>query len=226
MSLEDAFRATEILLALAFLQQSLEHLCGATRDRWIFLLRTGLCLMLVSGINSALALAGLVGLSALIVWRFQGSYNGGSDRMGLLILWCLSLAQAMPTVLWQERVLGYLAGQLILSYFISGKVKLTNPAWRNGQALSDVFAFSAYPVSKDLRRLSDLPRVLWVASWSVILFELAFPLALLGQKLLIVALILAAIFHLANAFLFGLNRFFWTWIAAYPSILWLQARVM
>ena len=29
----------------------------------------------------------------------------------------------------------------------------------------------------------------------------------------------------ANACLFGLNRF-WIWICAYPSILWLQQRVM
>ena len=43
---------------------------------------------------------------------------------------------------------------------------------------------------------------------------------------LIAALAVAALFHFANACLFGLNRFFWIWIAAYPSILWLNERVM
>ena len=38
-------------------------------------------------------------------------------------------------------------------------------------------------------------------------------------------LAVAATFHLANACLFGLNRFFWTWLAVYPAILWLQDRL-
>ena len=57
-------------------------------------------------------------------------------------------------------------------------------------------------------------------------FELLFPLSFLNPSLLIVALILAAGFHVANACLFGLNRFVWFWIASYPSILWLQGRVL
>ena len=57
------------------------------------------------------------------------------------------------------------------------------------------------------------------------LFELLFPLSLLTASSLYVALVIAASFHLANACLFGLNRFFWIWIAAYPSLLWLQQRV-
>ena len=57
------------------------------------------------------------------------------------------------------------------------------------------------------------------------LFELAFPLALASLATLALALVGAACFHLANAFLFGLNRFFWTWIAAYPSLIWLQERI-
>jgi hypothetical protein len=40
------------------------------------------------------------------------------------------------------------------------------------------------------------------------------------------ALGIAVLFHLANACLFGLNRFVWVWIAAYPAILWLQSRLL
>jgi hypothetical protein len=36
--------------------------------------------------------------------------------------------------------------QLVLSYFISGWVKVVNGDWRSGAALRDVFLFSAYPV--------------------------------------------------------------------------------
>jgi hypothetical protein len=62
-------------------------------------------------------------------------------------------------------------------------------------------------------------------SWAVMLFEIAFPLTLISQPTLMVGLALAAVFHLANACLFGLNRFFWTWLAVYPAIVWLQGRV-
>ena len=42
---------------------------------------------------------------------------------------------------------------------------------------------------------------------------------------LVIGLSFATLFHFANACLFGLNRFFWIWLAAYPSLLWLQQRV-
>ncbi|KAG1713593.1 hypothetical protein GQR58_002058 [Nymphon striatum] len=188
MTFEAAVRATEVLLALALIQQSVEHLVWARRDAWLFGARIVLCIVLLSGGLTGLALIALLGLNCIILYRFQGPYNGGSDRMGGLILFCLTLTQLMPDPHWQERVFGYLGIQLVLSYFISGKVKLCNRDWRNGRALSDVFAFSAYPVSQDLRALSGRTRLLWAASWAVILFEVFFPLALMSQVTLVVAL--------------------------------------
>ncbi|MCJ8309163.1 MAG: HTTM domain-containing protein [Rhizobiaceae bacterium] len=222
MTFETAVRATEILLALAFVQQSLEHLKTSTDIRWLFLLRILACLALLSGLASIPALVTLALISLVMLHRFQGPYNGGSDRMSLLILWCLLLAQITPSPLWQIVAFAYLAAQLTLSYFISGWVKLLNPEWRSGRALRDVFQFSAYPVSENLRAFSNRPTLCWTMSWAVILFELLLPLSLLHQNLLIAALGIAALFHLANACLFGLNRFFWIWLAAYPSLLWFQ----
>jgi hypothetical protein len=113
----------------------------------------------------------------------------------------------------------------VLSYFIAGWVKIVNPQWRDGRALQDVFRFSAYPVSEDLRNWADRPRLLCLMSWAVMLFELLFPVTLLTQTSLIIGLAIAAMFHFANACLFGFNRFFWIWLAAYPSLLWLQQRI-
>jgi len=226
MTLEAAARLTEILLALALIQQSLEHLRGFRDERVLFGARIALCLLVIAGVASPWPLVGLAGLSLLILHRFQGPYNGGSDRMGLLALWCLTLSRLTPVPQWKELAFGYLGVQLVLSYFISGGVKVVNPDWRTGRALRDVFQFSAYPVSEALRRWADRPRVLLAMSWAVILFELAFPLTLLSRPTLIAGLVVAAAFHLANACLFGLNRFFWTWLATYPAILWLQARLV
>jgi hypothetical protein len=225
MTLQAAARLTEILLALAFLQQGAEHLRGFRDERVLFLIRAVLCVLVILGVAAPWPLVGLALLSLVILQRFQGPYNGGSDRMGLLALWCLALSRLMPTLQTKEAFFGYLGVQLVLSYFISGGVKIVNPDWRSGRALRDVFQFSAYPVSEALRRWAGRPRVLSAMSWAVILFELAFPLTLLSRPTLVVGLAIAATFHLANACLFGLNRFFWTWLAMYPAILWLQARV-
>lgn len=226
MILSDAIRLTQALLALALLQQSLEHLRGFRDERLLFLARAVLCVLMLLGVASPWPLAAMAALSLLILHRFQGPYNGGSDRMGLLALWCLTLASLAPSTPLKELFFGYLGAQLVLSYFISGWVKVVNPEWRSGRALRDVFQFSAYPVAESLRALAERPRLLTVMSWAVMGFELVFPLAMLTKPTLIAALVVAGTFHLANACLFGLNRFFWTWLSVYPAILWLQGRLI
>lgn len=226
MEFDTALRLTEVLLGLAMAQQSAEHLTGSRADRWLFGLRLVLCGLLVAGLYPIPVLGALCALALMLLHRFQGPYNGGADKMTLLILTCLTLARTLPDPAWQELALAYLAVQVVLSYVVSGWIKLVNPDWRSGRALVDVFAFSAYPVSQSLRGWADRPRALWVASWGVIGFELAFPLGLLHPGLLVVALSIAALFHLANAFVFGLNRFFWIWLCAYPSLIWFQGRAI
>lgn len=225
MSLDLAIRLTEILLGLAFIQQSIEHLSATREEQVLFFPRLVLSVFLVIGFQTQWASLLLVLLGLFILKRFQGPYNGGSDRMSLLILCSLCLALFMPTRQGQELVFGYLALQLVLSYFVSGWVKITNPDWRSGQALCDVLRYSAYPASESFRPLADHSRLIWMMSWAVMLFELFFPLTLITQPTLIMGLILAATFHFVNACLFGLNRFIWIWLAAYPSILWLQDRI-
>ena len=226
MTLDAAVRLTEILLALALIQQGLEHMAGDRRERWLFAARTLLCVLVIAGLARPWPLVAMGGVSLLILTRFQGPYNGGSDRMGLLALWTLIAAQLLPTQAAREIAFGYLGLQLTLSYAVAGGVKLINPDWRSGRALSDVFRFSAYPVSEAQRVWADRPRAMQALAWAVIALELAFPISLITRPTLIAALTLAGLFHLANACLFGLNRFFWTWLAVYPAILWLQDRVL
>ncbi len=226
MNFDDAIRLTEVLLGFAFAQQSIEHFKSFADEQRLFIPRFILSVLLIIGFQTAWVALLLFVLGLAILHRFQGPYNGGSDRMSLLILFCLCLVYFAPTQRWQEIAFGYLALQLVFSYFFSGWVKIINPEWRNGRALCDVFQFSVYPVSESLRRWWESPRVLFVMAWGVMVFELIFPLLLLSHTSLIVALIIAASFHFANACLFGLNRFFWIWMAAYPSILWFQLRFL
>lgn len=223
ISLDETIRWIELLLSFALAQQSLEYLSRG--DRLIFLPRLGLCLLLALGLGGAWVVWGLWGIGLAMLWRFQGPYNGGSDKMTLLILTCLSLAYLAPSAYWQEMAVSYLAIQLVLSYFVSGWIKVINPEWQHGRALRDVFRFSAYPVSESLRSWADRPKLLLVMGWAVMVFELVFPLSLLHPVALKLALLCAAGFHFSNACFFGLNRFFWIWLCAYPALIWFQDRI-
>jgi hypothetical protein len=225
VTLELAVRWAEIILGFAIFQQSLELLRGLSWEKKLALVRAPLAILLMAGFQPLFVELVLLGTAAVLISRYRGPYNGGSDTMTVLVLVCLCLSHLAPSRYWQGIALGYLAVQLMLSYFQSGWVKVVNPQWRNGSALQQVFALSAYPVSERVRLWAQRPRVLWVMSWAIIVFELLFPLALLNQTILIVALCIAALFHLANACLFGLNRFFWIWPAAYPVMIWFQARI-
>lgn len=225
MGLIDAIRLTEILLSIALIQQSLEHVFGLPDERPHYLLRLGLSLLLLSGVQPHWASVALLLNALFILGRFQGPYNGGSDLMSSLLIFCLCLVHWMPGPQWQEYVFGYLALQVVFSYFKAGWAKVVYPDWRSGQALRDVFVFSAYPVSEATREWAARPRLLWAMSWGVMLFELLFPLALLSRPMLFAGLAVAFGFHAATFVLFGFNRFVWVWAAGFPSVVWLQARI-
>lgn len=226
MTLDCALRLSEVLLALALVQQGIEHLRLGLHENRLAVARLLGAITLLSGISNCYALGGLMAVGLLSLRRFHGPYNGGSDLMTLVATLSLWLAEMAPTAQWRAAALGYLAIQLTLSYAQSGWVKIINPAWRSGQALVDVFAFTAYPVSEHTRRWARYPRLLRIMSWAIFGFELAFPFALIHWVSLLLALFVAAVFHLANACLFGLNRFFWIWLSAYPSIIWWQLTQM
>lgn len=209
MSFDEALRWTELLGGCALLQQSLEHWAGPRAERRRFMVRAALALALAAGVEPGYSALLLVVLGALGLRRFDGPYNGGADRMSLLLLCCVAGATLAPTPLLAEASLAYLAAQLVICYFVAGWVKLVNPDWRSGRALADVFACSAYPVSTGLRELARHPRLMRAAARAIVAFELLFPLALLDRAALAVACGLAVLFHTANACLFGLNRFLW-----------------
>lgn len=225
MTLELAVRLTEILLGLAFFQQSLEFLRAAGVEQKLGLLRALLSFLLMLGVFPLVICSLLVVTSFVLIQRFHGPYNGGSDTMSMLVLLGVWLSYLAPSRMWQEIALGYVVLQLVWSYFQAGVVKLVNPEWRSGKALYEVFALTAYPVSESVRGLAKKRQLLLSASWCVIVAELLFPLAFLSQTTLIMALVCAGFFHLANAILFGLNRFVLAWLSAYPLVLWFQQRL-
>ena len=124
MSFEYAVRLTEIIMGFAFCLQSLEHILikkastgSISFERALFFVRLILSLLLIIGIEQAWMLALLFIVALINLHRYQGPYNGGADRMSLLILISLCLVYFLPQQQWREMAFAYLAVQLILSYF-------------------------------------------------------------------------------------------------------------
>lgn len=159
-------------------------------------------------------------LHVLTLLRWLGTFNGGSDYMGLMLLWLVSLG------LWRQGVMAkvcvyYMAFQLCLSYFKAGYVKVLNRSWRKGRALLEFLSSPIYERSFRLEKLVSGKTLGLAACWSVMIYELTFPIAVFNRNLALVYMICGCAFHLVNAYVFGLNRFFFAWIAAYPALFYL-----
>jgi hypothetical protein len=157
----------------------------------------------------------------LVCVRFRGTFNGGSDAMTVVILLALSVAAAGQGRRSVAIVcLGYVAVQATLSYLIAGIAKLKESQWRNGSALRRLFDSTQYVIPDLVRRCLARPAPCAVACWLVIAFECSFPLLWLGTQLCLSILVCGALFHLSNAAVLGLNRFFFAWLASYPALLY------
>lgn len=173
--------------------------------------------------------------SLVVSIRFRGTYNGGSDAMLVVVLLALALVRTAPpsNELAADRLSGgaptselaaaglaYATAQLVLSYFIAGITKLRDRAWRSGRAVPLLVRLPQYRVPPRAAAVLSRPVIARLATWSVLAFECSAPLAFAHPTICHALLICGAGFHLANAIVFGLNRFLWTWLAAYPALLY------
>jgi hypothetical protein len=163
----------------------------------------------------------------LILIRWRGAFNGGSDFMTLVVLTGLLISQVVGAfgnvqLGWQAGF-WYIAIQSITSYFMSGSVKLLRREWRNGSAMTIFLNGAIYgPLSA-----THLLRNKWLAllgSWGFIVWEILFPFSLLDPRLAVLLCAVAALFHFLVFWFFGLNRFFWAWLCAFPAIMWCSAQ--
>jgi hypothetical protein len=165
------------------------------------------------------------GTSLLVNVRLRGPWNGGSDHMLFIVVTAIALAElgrAREVVV--QGAVAWVGVQAILSYTIAGLAKLRSAAWRRGTALPGLLGIPAYGVPAGMKALVAQPGWARLGAWGVLAFECAFPLVLLGPRVALAGVAVAAFFHLGNAWTFGLNRFLLTWAATWPAILWIAER--
>lgn len=195
------------------------------RFRALFVLRLALGLGLAAcGIfaylSPPLLLAAL--LSSLLVAYRAGPGQDGSFQLRILILCVLFTCSISPRDSLSFQVgLYFLSAQLILSYLLAGIAKIRGHAWRDGTALVGIFGTVYHGVGWVHRLLSGRQGLSKALSWFVIGFEILFPLILTGQGwLVLVLLAVTTLFHLSTSFLMGLNGFFLSFAAAYPTLIY------
>ncbi|MEY3666079.1 MAG: hypothetical protein RLZZ153_2261 [Pseudomonadota bacterium] len=222
-----AAQRTELPAWPAWLRPFLDALLSST-SRYAGLLIAQLCLALAL-MAGQIALAGSLALFAcalLLLFRWRGAFNGGSDFMTLVALSGLLLGHILALIfdsqLGWRAALWYVALQSLSSYFVSGWVKLMHPGWRSGAALPVFLNTGVYgplPLSSPFRH----PLVARICAWAFTIWEGLFPLALLDVRLAVLFCAVAALFHGLVFWFFGLNRFFWAWLATFPAILYVAS---
>ena len=205
----------------------LDHLFEDRIYKGLLWLRGLLCVVLMAGHAELGVSLTLFALAVLLLLRWRGAFNGGSDFMSLVGLTGLLLAHGLDNFTGQAEAWGiafwYVTLQSLGSYFVSGWIKFMRPEWRSGLALT-VFLDQAVHGPLPGKSLFRSPRVARICSWSFILWEGLFPLALWSLPVAAVFCAVAAVFHFLVHWFFGLNRFFWAWLSTFPAILYCASR--
>lgn len=152
----------------------------------------------------------------LISLRWRGAFNGGSDYMTVLVLLALTISSINPD--FSFGVICYLAIQLITSYFIAGVIKIRRENWRSGVALSGFIKSTIYNENSLTSFILNNRIIILFLSWFIMLLELISPIAILSPQYCLLFLATAFVFHVSNFYIFGLNRFLFSWIPSYPAV--------
>jgi hypothetical protein len=180
--------------------------------------------------------------AVLIISHLSPSLSGFSIFIILLVhlLSCLRHqagsdgAQQIQTIIFASLLLFYLSAdplaktcslfficfQVLLAYFTAGAIKIKSPAWRGGTALENALQSARFRNETLSRIVRTYPFLTKLVCWSVFICQCLFPLLVFaGPQTCLLVLVAGAIFHLTIALVWGLNCFFWSFVATYPAIL-------
>ena len=146
----------------------------------------------------------------------------GSHHMFLVVLLPCAVARLQDgNVVVAQMCLAYIAGQLCLSYVIAGAAKLIGESWRSGAAIVGILSTDAFGHRTLCCVVERVPGLRRAICWSVVLFELSFPVVFFVSEVAQAGILGVALgFHVLLGAFMGLNKFVWAWGAAFPSLLW------
>ncbi|HWV75133.1 MAG TPA: hypothetical protein VN040_25615 [Pseudosphingobacterium sp.] len=164
----------------------------------------GSCLALLSGISCLLNIR-----------HFQGK-DGADESLTVLLFGLTAYYLIGPTLSLRFVGIAFIIAQISLSYFISGYYKIKSKTWRSGRAIQHVLATKIYG-QPSLGFLMKNRYLSCLTCWTIVLWELTFPIIfLVAVPLSFSWLVMGVAFHLAMAFIMGLNTFMMSFLSSYP----------
>lgn len=181
----------------------------------------GLVIMPLGSLSFSIAACLLV-IGTLLFGARQVFGEDGSDQLNsILAVTIFACVGPHSTPFILDVGLWFLALQLSLAYFSAGAAKVISRVWRSGTAVFEIFDTASYGHEPVARYLLRYPAISWFLSWSVISFELLFPLGLVLPSLALAAfLVWGVVFHLSCAAIMGLNNFVWSFVGTYPAMVY------
>lgn len=178
-----------------------------------------------------MAWLGMLASQLIIVIRTNALPSGGAEG---LLFWLQLMVLWIHTTGHQTSALVFVSILILSSYAIAGLRKLAKADWRNGQALRGYLQKSWYRIPPCIRVRSDGSHapspssngsLLKIISLAIILTQVALPLFLFLPNGFWIFLVLALVFHIANFWIFSLNRFVWAWVAGFPAVYFLYLQI-
>lgn len=218
---------TELAHAAVWLQKIFRFLYRERVHHLHLIVRVALAASLFYGVSLPGSIL-LFASTLVLLIRWRGAFNGGSDFMTVVVLSGILIAQVAaflvgPVLAWKAG-LWYITIHTMSSYFLSGSVKLLSSDWRNGRALPYFLDGAVYGPLHANSIFRKKP-VAILCSWTFILWECSFPLVLAGPAWAFAWCGGAVLFHFLVFWHFGLNRFFWAWLASFPAIIYCSAQL-
>jgi len=161
----------------------------------------------------------LIAAAALMLIQMKRHYMSydGADEM---IFFCF-VALSVGRIAGADKVTAwFLAAEASLAYLVAGAYKAASPFWKKGQALVLITRTRLFGHEGVARMLQRYPAATRSLEFVFVLWECIFPIALLVPlKILLPMLAIGLIFHIACAWVMGLNTFIWAFLATYPALI-------
>ncbi|WP_436496621.1 alpha/beta fold hydrolase [Actinokineospora sp. HUAS TT18] len=146
----------------------------------------------------------------------------GADQVSFLVQALATVARIgdrRPALV--DSALWFIALQSVLSYTVSGWAKLPSRTWRSGRALPGITRTLTYGEPNVWKLFERHPKATRLLAHGVLAMECGFPLVFAARGRVAPLLLgSAGAFHLANAWVMGLGRFFWSFTSTYPAVLY------
>jgi len=160
-----------------------------------------------------------------IGFRHHAGLNG-DYQMSIVVIFGLLVGSYFGNDPVGRLMIYFIALHSILSYSISGWLKLNSSGWRDGTVIERLCESETWMSETAYQIVTGVPGSSTFASWSVILLECLFPVVLVvPQNIMWVIFIIGISFHVTTALFMGFNSFLILYPTTYIAISYANAAV-